>query len=162
MGMPLQEVDWWANVSSFPAPAEEMPAKVRMFQISVYSRQDNPVFNVSYTRLAALVTREQLRPQQAIFARFQQIHKTFEETNDIIWQTCQNRSDSYDRMFDNYSQANRGVDTYVDPVNNWNIELPTGYDNAWTNGSDYVFSESQGYNPNISSTGNWTQMTRKR
>jgi len=44
----------------------------------------------------------------------------------------------------------------------WNIELPTGYDNAWTNGSDYVFSESQGYNPNISSTGNWTQMTRKR
>jgi hypothetical protein len=162
MGMPLQEVNWWANVSSFRAPAEEMPAKVRMFQISVYSRQDNPVFNVSYTRLAALVTREQLRQQQAIFARFQQIHKTLEETNDIIWQTYQNRSESYDRMFDNYSQANRGVDTYVDPVNNWNIELPTGYDNAWTNGSDYVFSDSPSYNPNISSTGNWTQMTRKR
>jgi hypothetical protein len=162
MGMPLQQVNWWANVSSFRAPAEEMPAKVWMFQIAVYSRFDNPVFNVSYTRLAALVTREQLRQQQAIFARFQQIHKTLEETNDIIWQTYQNRSESYDRMFDNYSQANRGVDTYVDPVNNWNIELPTGYDNAWTNGSDYVFSDSPSYNPNISSTGNWTQMTRKR
>ena len=65
-------------------------------------------------------------------------------------------------MFDNYSQAYRGVDTYVDPVNNWNIELPTGYDNAWTNGSDYVFSDSPSYNPNVSATGNWTQMTRKR
>ncbi|OGD10496.1 MAG: hypothetical protein A2Y86_09185 [Candidatus Aminicenantes bacterium RBG_13_62_12] len=162
MGMCIQEVNWWASVTSFRAPAEDMPSKVRMFQIAVYSRQDNPVFNVSYTRLAAIVTREQLRQQQAIFARFQQIHKTLEETNDIIWQTYQNRSESYDRMFDNYSQAYRGVDTYVDPVNNWNIELPTGYDNAWTNGSDYVFSDSPSYNPNISSTGNWTQMTRKR
>jgi hypothetical protein len=162
MGMYVQEVNWWASVSSFRAPAEDMPSKVRMFQIAVYSRFDNPVFNVSYTRLAALVTREQLRQQQAIFARFQQIRKTLEETNDIIWQTYQNRSASYDRMFDNYSQAYRGVDTYVDPVNNWNIELPTGYDNAWTNGNEYIFSDSPSYNPNISSTGNWTQMTRKR
>jgi hypothetical protein len=162
MGTYLQEVNWSASVTSFRAPAEEMPAKVRMFQIAVYSRQDNPVFNVSYTRLAAIVTREKLRQQQAIFARFQQIHKTLEETNDIIWQTYENRSASYDRMFDNYSQAYRGVDTYVDPVNNWNIELPTGYDNAWTNGSDYVFSESPSYNPNIGSTGNWQQMTRKK
>ncbi len=65
-------------------------------------------------------------------------------------------------MFDSYSQAYRGVDTYVDPVNNWNVQLPTGYDNAWTNGSDYVFSDSPSFNPNVISTGNWQQMTRKR
>lgn len=162
MGTYVQEANGWASVTSFRAPAEEMPAKVRMFQIAVYSRFDNPVFMVSYTRLSTIVTREQLRQQQAIFARFQQIHKTLEETNDIIWETYQNRSASYDRMFDNYSQAQRGVETYVDPVNNWNVELPIGYENAWTNGTDYVFSDSASYNPNIGSTGNWTQMTRKR
>ena len=161
-GMYAQSVSWSPVVCSFRAPAEEMPGKIRLFQISLYSRFNNPVWSVSYTRLCAIVTREKLRQQQAIFARYQQIHKTLEETNDIIWQTYQNRSAVQDRMFDSYSQAFRGVDTYVDPVNNWNVELPTGYENAWTNGTDYVFSDSANFNPNVISTGNWQQMTRKR
>jgi hypothetical protein len=161
-GMYAQNVTWSGTVASFRAPAEEMPSRVRAFQISLYSGYSNPAFNVGYTRLCAIITREKLRQQKAIFARYQQIRQTLAECDDIIMQVYQNKSASYDRMFDNYSQAYRGVDTYVDPVNNWNIELPTGYDNAWTNGSDYVFSDSPSYNPNVSSTGNWTQMTRKR
>jgi hypothetical protein len=161
-GMYVQTVSWTPEVYSFRAPAEELPAKIRQFQIAILSRFNNPVWNVSYTRLCAIVTREKLRQQQAIFARYQQIHKTLEECNDIIWQTYQNRSAAQDRMFDSYSQALRGVDTYVDPVNNMNIELPTGYDNAWTNGTDYVFSDNANFNPNVVSTGNWQQMTRKR
>jgi hypothetical protein len=161
-GTYAQSVSWTPSVTSFRALAEEMPTKIRLFQISIYSRFNNPVWNVSYTRLCAIVTREKLRQQQAIFARYQQIHKTLEETNDIIWQTYQNKSAAQDRMFDSYSQAFRGVDTYVDPVNNWNVQLPTGYDNAWTNGTDYVFSDSANFNPNVISTGNWQQMTRKR
>jgi len=161
-GMYFQNVSWTPSVSSFRAPADEMPAKIRLFQISLYSRFDNPVWNVSYTRLCAIVTREQLRQQQAIFARYQQIHKTLEETNDIIWQTYQNKSAAEDRMFDGYIQSLRGVETYVDPVNNRNVDLPTGYDNAWTNGTDYIFSDSPNFNPNLHSSQNWQQMTRKR
>ncbi|MEN6311332.1 MAG: hypothetical protein ABFD80_07325, partial [Acidobacteriota bacterium] len=91
-GTYAQNVSWSPVVNSFRAPAEEMPARIRLFQISVLSRFNNPVWRVSYTRLCAIVTREQLRQQQAIFARYQQIHKTLEECNDIIWQTYQNRS----------------------------------------------------------------------
>jgi hypothetical protein len=161
-GMVVPSVSWSPTVVSFRCPAEEMPAKIRTFQIALMSRYDNPVWQVSYTRLCALVTREKLRQQQAIFARYQQIHKTLEECNDIIWQTYQNKSAAEDRMFDGYSQALRGVDTYVDPVNKWNVELPTGYDNAWTNGTDYVFSDSASFDPNVLSTGSWQKMTRKR
>jgi hypothetical protein len=161
-GMSIPDISWAASVTSFRAPAEEMAAKVRMFQIAVYSRYDNPAFNVGNTRLCAIITREKLRQQQAIFARYQQIRQTLSECDDIIMQVYQNKNASFDRMFDNYSQALRGVDTYVDPVNKWNIELPTGYDNAWTNGTDYVFSDSPSYNPNVNAGGNWTQMTRKR
>jgi hypothetical protein len=161
-GMYAQGISWSPAVCSFRAPAEEMPAKIRQFQIALYSRFMNPVWSVSYTRLCAVVTREHIRQQQAIFARYQQIRKTLQECDDIIWQTYQNRSAAQDRIFDNYSQALRGVDTYVDPINNWNVELPTGYDNAWTNGTDYVFSDSPSFNPNVISTGNWQKMTRKR
>ena len=161
-GMYVPDISWSASVTSFRTPAEEMPAKVRIFQIAIYSRYDNPAFNVGYTRMCAIITREKLRQQQAIFARYQQIRQTLAECDDIIMQVYQNKSASFDRMFDNYSQALRGVDSYVDPVNNWNIELPTGYNNAWTNGTDYVFSDSPSYNPNVSGGGSWTQMTRKR
>jgi hypothetical protein len=161
-GVYAQSVSWTPSVYSFRSPAEEMPAKIRQFQISLCSRFNNPVWAVSYTRLCAVVTREHLRQQQAIFARYQQIHKTLEECNDIIWQTYQNRSAAQDRMFDGYSQALRGVDTYVDPITNWNVELPTGYDKAWTNGTDYIFSDSPSFDPNTISTGNWQMMTRKR
>jgi hypothetical protein len=161
-GMVVPSVSWSPTVVSFRCPAEEMPAKIRTFQIALMSRYDNPVWQVSYTRLCALVTREQLRQQQAIFARYQQIHKTLEECNDIIWQTYQNKSAAQDRMFDSYSQALRGVDTYVDPVNNWNVELPTGYANAWTNGTDYVFSESPSFDPGTVLSGSWQRMTPRR
>jgi len=161
-GMYIQTVSWTPMIFSFRAPVEDMPNKIRLFQFSIYSRYDNPVFNVSFTRLCAIITREQLRQQQAIFARYQQIRKTLQETNDIIWETYQNRSASQDRMFEKYTEALRGVDTYVDPVNNWNVSLPTGYDNAWTNGTDYVFSDSPSFNPNAALGGSWQQMNKKR
>ncbi len=160
-GMNVQSVSWTPVVLSIRAPAEEMAAKTRLFQISLLSCRPNPVWNVSYTRLCAIVTRDKLRQQQEIFARYQQIHKTLQECDDIIMQTYENRSASQDRMFDKYTQVNRGVETYIDPVNNRNVNIPTGYDNVWTNGLDYVFTDSPGFNPNSISTGNWQQMTRK-
>jgi hypothetical protein len=161
-GMTVPSITWSPVVTAFRSPAEEMPARIRQFQIALTSRVDNPVWTVAYTRLCAVVTREQLRQQQAIFARYQQIHQTLEECNDIIWQTFQNKNAAEDRMYQSYSEALRGVDTFVDPVNNINVELPLGYANAWTNGTDYVFSDSSGFDPNTLSTGNWQKMTPKR
>ena len=154
-------INWVPQVESFRAPAEEMASKVRLFQVMLYSRVDNPLWTVNNIRLAAVINREALRHQQAVFARLQQIRQTMTETSDIINQTMANRSAAQDRMFEKYSQALRGVDTYVDPVNNRNIDLPSGYGNVWTNGSDYILSDSPGYNPNAGSGGNWTQMNRK-
>ncbi len=160
-GMNAQSVGWTPVVLSIRAPAEEMAAKTRLFQISLISCRPNPVWNVSYTRLCAIVTRDKLRRQQEIFARYQQIRKTLQECDDIIMQTYENRSASQDRMFDKYTQVNRGVETYIDPVNNLNVNIPTGYDNVWTNGLDYVFTDSPSFNPNSIAAGNWQQMTRK-
>lgn len=157
-------VNWVAQVESFRAPADEMAGKIRLFQTMIFSRVDNPVWTVNNIRLAAVINREQLRHQQAIFARLQQIRQTQSEISDMIWDTYQNRSKAQDRMFESYSQAFRGVETYVDPVNSRNVELPSGFGNVWTNGSDYILSDSPGYNPNSAGAGGgvWTQMNPKR
>ncbi len=156
----VQSVSWTPSVSSFRAPAEDFDRNITAYKIVVASRQDNPRWGVEYARLIATITREQLRQQQAIFQRMQQIHRTMTEIDDMIYEGYQRRSAAYDHMFDNYIQGLRGVDTYMDPVNNWKVEIPVGYENAWTNGSDYVFSDSSQFDPNIGSNQNWHKMKR--
>lgn len=79
----------------------------------------------------------------------------------MTWQAYQNRSAAQDRMFDNYTQAFRGVATYIDPNTNRGVQLPSGYDNVWTNGSEYILSHIPGYNPNTGSSQIWQPMQRK-
>ena len=72
------------------------------------------------------------------------------------------RSAAYDRIFDNYSQTVRGVETYVDPATNSKMELPNGYSDAWTNGTDYVMSNDPRFDPNVGSSQNWQRLSRQR
>jgi hypothetical protein len=161
-GGTVQGITWIPIVTSFRAPEREIDNRIKIFKIITDSRRDNPVWAENCLKLSATVTRDQLRRQRAIFNRMQQISRTQSEIGDMIMDSYQKRNDAYDRIFDNYSQAIRGVDSYADPINNWKIELPTGYDNAWTNGSDYIISDDPGFNPNIGSTQDWQRMSRQR
>ena len=66
---------------------------------------------------------------------------------------------SQDRISRRFSEYIRGVDTYRNPITNQPIQLPGGYNQAWTNPSgEYIVSDSPSYNPNIGSTRNWQAM----
>ena len=68
---------------------------------------------------------------------------------------------SQDRISRRFSEYIRGVDTYRNPITNQPIQLPSGYNQAWTNPSgEYIVSDSPSYNPNIGSTRNWQAMSR--
>jgi hypothetical protein len=158
----VQNVAWVPYVFSFRAPAREMNEKVRLFKVIADSRQDNPAWQLNCTRLSATVTREQLRQQDAVFARMRQIHRTEQETSDLIVNSYYQRSATYDRIFDNYSQAVRGVQAYTDPGTNTRVDLPNGYADAWTNGWDYVMSNDPGYDPNVGSTQTWRRLNPQK
>jgi hypothetical protein len=159
---PVQEVAWTPSVFSFHAPAREMNDKVRLFKVITDSRQDNPAWLLNCTRLSASVTRDQIRQDNAIFARMQEIHRTQQQTSDLIVKSYEERSAAYDRIFDNYDQSIRGVENYTDPGTNSRVELPYGYNGAWTNGTDYVMSVDPGYDPNVGSTQTWQRLDRQR
>jgi PDZ domain len=68
---------------------------------------------------------------------------------------------SQDRISRRFSEYIRGVDTYRNPITNQPIQLPSGFNQAWTNPSgEYIVSDSPSYNPNIGSTRNWQAMLR--
>jgi hypothetical protein len=50
-----------------------------------------------------------------------------------------------------------------DPDRGESVELPSGYNNAWYNGStnEYIVTDSQLYNPNVEASGNWTKLEKR-
>jgi hypothetical protein len=71
-------------------------------------------------------------------------------------------SQTMDGIFDRVSQANRGVDTYIDPRSSFPVDLPNDYQCAWSNGlGEYVLSNDANYNPNLGTNVNWTELQRK-
>jgi hypothetical protein len=57
----------------------------------------------------------------------------------------------------------RGAETYRDPDRGGTVKLPSGYNNAWYNGStnEYIVTESQLYNPNVEARGDWTKLEKR-
>jgi len=104
----------------------------------------------------------------AVYAKIYQagqISKIISQTNDQIsksisdsyWQTQK----TYDRTNEQFSDYIRGVDRYNDGSQT-QIQLPSGYNNAWVNDrGEYLLSESNGFDPNTSLTGNWKQLEKR-
>ncbi len=63
-----------------------------------------------------------------------------------------------DRVFDDYSRSIRGTELYADPNDNRSVELPYGYRDVWTNGTDYILSDDVNFDPNVELMENWRRM----
>ncbi len=69
------------------------------------------------------------------------------------------RQQANDRIAQNFSDYIRGVDRFNDPFSGKEVELPSGYGNAWANNlGEYIVTESPSFNPNIGSNLTWRPM----
>jgi hypothetical protein len=155
-------ITWSTAPTSFRAPAADIDHRLETFRIIAASHRPNFEWSAAIARLHAVITRDQLRQQQRIFDRLRQIQRTQSETSNMLFESWQRRSQTYDRIFDNYSQSLRGVETYSDPVSSRQVELPNGFNHVWSNGSDYVLSNEPGFNPNTGSSQLWTEIHPQR
>lgn len=51
------------------------------------------------------------------------------------WESMRKHSKAQDRMSEQYVRSLRSVDVYADPVDDSKVELPSGYENTWTDGA---------------------------
>jgi hypothetical protein len=158
----VSTVHWGASIRAFRTPADQLSATLPLYQVMTTSHRANPAWSIRNTQFAATITRQQIREQQAIFARMQEMRRSQTEVSDIIADVYRDRDQSQNRIFERYSETIRSVESYHDPINGLQVELPGGHSSAWTNGSVYVFSDDATYNPNIGSTQNWERMQQNR
>jgi hypothetical protein len=80
----------------------------------------------------------------------------------MIMDSYNQRQDTLDRLSTQFSQTIRGVDEYRDPFEGQGVELPGGYDHAWSNAlGEYILTDDPSFDPKIGSNLNWEVMERR-
>lgn len=150
---------WTVHTLVLRTPAAEAEAFAQWAPVIMRSARANVECLVGVTRMTAELTRQALHSQQQIFRRMQQISRTLSEIDDMIVDSYHRRSAAMDRVFEDYSQAVRGVETYVAPGMDLSpVELPVGYDRVWTDGNDYLLTNDPRFDPNELDLQRWTSM----
>ncbi len=85
--------------------------------------------------------------------------QTNREISQNITSSWEKQQESQDRQHHNFINYIRDVDDYKTPESNTTTSLPSGYSNVYTNGSEYILTNTQ-YDPSrdVNQTTNWTKM----
>lgn len=91
------------------------------------------------------------------------ISRSNDQFNQSLMQSWNDRQQAEDRASREFSEYIRDSENYYDPLNETSVELPGGYDQAWTNNQgEYLLSNEPGFDPNINSNLNWQQINPVR
>lgn len=88
------------------------------------------------------------------------LSRAISQSNDqfdrAMMQTWNTRRKAEERAGREFSEYIRGSENYNDPVNDTRVELPGGYNHAWTNAlGEYVLTDDAGFDPNRHSNVDW-------
>ena len=133
-----------------------------MLRAIAKSMEVNPQWLTAVQQISQMMVQSQIQHINQIGDMARRIGQQYSEMSDMQMQSWQYRQDVMDRSAERYSEAIRGVDTYYDTPNDRYVELPTGYQQAWTNTmGDYIVSDDSTFDPNLESNITWRQVFRR-
>jgi hypothetical protein len=152
---------WEVSVNSVRVRRDRAAGLAEVLPVIMRSAQYNPRWLVDHARLSATMTRQALQHQQQIAEAMSRIASSQSEIGDMITEGYARRSATMDRMHERHVQAIRGVETYRSPQGDvQRVELPAGYNQAWTNGNEFILSNDPRFDPAGVGSGGWTAMER--
>jgi len=162
MGGGMQNVFWMADyLFSFQAQAGQLDGLSDMFMALVRSFRLNPQWYARYMQISQYMIQNQMQQIQHIGQISQIISQTSDQISDMVMDSYNQRQQTLDRLSTQFSQAIRGVDEYRDPFGDQGVELPGGYNRAWSNGlGEYILTDDASFDPNMGSNVNWETMER--
>ncbi|MEM2874611.1 MAG: hypothetical protein QW567_01085 [Candidatus Hadarchaeales archaeon] len=169
-GARIIETFWYpCGIWSLRSAGELTPENTKLLMSILNSFRWNQNWLDEYARLLTDIWREFL---EGIMESHQILTRMQNEVTRIIETTFSNQEAVMERTSEEWSQVIRGVEAY-DPepglvefgaVDLPSVELPNGYDYAWTNRlGDYILTDSALFNPNVDLETNydWVQMAKR-
>jgi hypothetical protein len=154
----------WAitNISSFSAEKGKLDASARIFQTVSRSTKLSPQWFSKFNQVVAYLIKNQIQKIQSAGELSRLLAQTSDQISNDMMQSYNDQQSVNDKIADNFDQYVRGVDSYYDPIEQKQVELPSGYNNAWTNANgEYVVADNPGFNPNIGSNLNWQPLKKQ-
>lgn len=135
----------------------------KLFQTIVYSMRPQLEWYNKYQQIAQMMVQSQIDASNRALDLSRYIARVNNSITETIRKSYQDRQSVMDRVNARWDQHIRGVESYQGPFNRGSVELPSGYNEAWTNASgEYVLSNDPNFNPNIGSNANWQRMNKNK
>jgi hypothetical protein len=161
-GTSTTNVNWAiTNISSFSTEKGKLDSSYKIFETISRSVKLNPQWFSKFNQVVAYLIQNQIQKIQSAGELSRILAQTSDQISNDMMQSYNDQQAINDKIADNFDQYVRGVDSYYDPIEQKRVELPSGYDNAWTNANgDYIVAESPSFNPNVGSNLNWQPLKK--
>jgi hypothetical protein len=159
----VEHIYWSADyLFSFTALAGHLDRLADPFLSMVGSFRLNPAWYSRVVQVSQFMIQNQIQQIHQVGQLSRIISQTHDQISDMIMSSYQSRQETMDRISTQFSQTIRGVDEYHDPFKESGVELPGGYDYAWSNNlGEYIMTDDPNFNPNIETNLNWEMMKRR-
>jgi hypothetical protein len=152
---------WYIDyVFSFKDEKGKLDTQTKIHQTMLYSMKVNPAWFAKVVNVKEMLAEQQMRNIRAMGNIGEIVANAGSKMREDQQRDWERRQEVHDRIARNFSDNIRGVDRYHDARAGKEVELPSGYGNAWANNlGEYIVTESPGYNPNTESNQHWEPLT---
>lgn len=159
---PTQPAGMWGAEQTvrFRTVQSQRDEQLTRFVIMYSSFAVNPVFNSKICQVNLMMVNQFKQYIRTIGELSAYISKTYDEISDMVSSSYRLKDSSNDRVFDNWADYMRSVETFVS--GDLEVKVPVNNNNVWRNGDEVIFSGNPGFNPHKHFSGSWEKMRRRQ
>jgi len=156
---PIWYIDY---IFSFKAEKAKLESNTQVFQTITSSFKLNPRWYAKYSNVIEYLAQQQITRIKSIGEFSRMLSRMSDQISNEKMQQFESRGDVYDKVAQKFSDNTLGIDRYFDPHEGREVELPSGYNHAWSNNNgEYIVTDNPNFNPNVGSNLDWRPLERK-
>lgn len=153
---------WYVEyLFGFQAEPGQLETHAKTFQTISSSFQLNPQWYAKYSHLIEYLAQNQIERIHSLGELSRALSRMSDQMREDNLRQFEERGRIYDQGAQNFSDYMLNIDRYYDPFEGREVELPSGYNHAWSNNlGEYILTDDPNFNPGVGSNLHWENLTR--
>jgi hypothetical protein len=153
---------WYVEyLFGFQAEPGTLETHTKIFQTISSSFRINPQWYAKYSHLIEYLAQNQIERIQSLGELSRTLSRMSDQMREENLRQFEERGRIYDQGAQNFSDYMLNIDRYYDPFEGREVELPSGYNHAWSNNlGEYILTDDPNFNPGVGSNLHWENLNR--
>ena len=153
---------WYVEyLFGFQAEPGKLETHTKIFQTISSSFQINPQWYAKYSHLIEYLAQNEIEHIHSLGELSRTLNRMSSQMREENLQQFEERGRIYDQGAQNFSDYMLNIDRYYDPFEGREVELPSGYNHAWSNNlGEYMLTDDPNFNPGVGSNLHWENLKR--